>query len=446
MTPPYSPFTLRKSGSLAFLPAVLTACVLATGLMACGPDGDHVSGGQAAPANPKTGQQAGNPSGAEAPSFRNGPPIVEGASSKGVLEIVDPEDPERPLFKDFGKVPYGTDISWYTVMENTGTEPVIIRSAQAACGCTRFMDFTVTDAAGNSPDRPTSFAAAENRNIATIPVGGQIKMRMKLFTASTKPNRRKLALMRVSTNSQLHPYMTFEVSLLSSRLFIFAPDSANLTNSPISGGKSKRIKILVDSAGDPERVLGIVSTPDGIEAELITETFAGEYVWYVNVSVLPLTPLGPIRGDVVLSTTDADGNGDKGRLKLPVIASVVPDVIASPSHVSFRAFDRSVGAQFTGLLAALVPGARVKIKSARFEGEHADKFSVEYTPIKAFDDGRAIEWNFTAKLDPGYPAGYIAGSLVFELEESIGGLPESQPKNEIHVPLSGVARDPASSN
>ena len=444
MTPTHPPIALRTTRSLPPLPAVITAGLLVVGLTACG-QGDGTGSSSAPTATPNANGE-GQPAG-EAPVFHQGTPIVEGANSQGVLEVLNPENVDRPLYKEFGNVPFGTDIFWHTTMENTGTEPVIIRSAQAACGCTRFMDFTVTDAEGNSPDRPTAFAVSEDRAIATIPPGGSIQMRMKLLTAFSKANQRKLAMMRLSTDSQLEPYMTFEVGFQPTRAFVFAPASANLTNSPVSSGKSKRIKILVDRAGDPERVLGVVSTPPGIEAELLSETFAGEYIWYVNVSVPPLSKLGPIRGNVVLSTTDEDGNGDEGRLELPVIALVVPDVVASPALVSFRAFDRTVGAEFTGRLAALVPGARLKIKGARFEGEHADKLSVEYTPIKAFDDGRAIEWTYTVKLAPGHPAGYVAGALVFELEEGIGGLPEGQPINEVHVTLSGVARDaPASSN
>jgi hypothetical protein len=372
-----------------------------------------------------------------------GPPIVEGADSLGVLEVVQPENAERPLYKEFGDVAYGTNLFWNTTMKNTGTEPVIIRSAQAACGCTRFMDFRVTDAEGNGPDRPTPFAASKDRSLASIPPGGQIQMRMKLMTALSKVNQRKLAMMRLFTNSQLEPYMTFEVGFTPSRSFVFAPATANLTNSPVSSGKSKRVKILVDRAGDPERVLDVLSTPDGIEAELQTETFGGEYIWYVNVTVPPLTPLGPIRGDVILRTTDEEGNGNAGRLELPVVALVVPDVVASPNLISFRAFDRSVGAEFTGRLAALVPGARLKITGARFEGDHADKLSVEYTPVKAFDDGRALEWTYTVKMAPGHPAGYVAGTAIFELDESIGGLPADQPSNELRVTLSGAARDPA---
>lgn len=422
---PFASSTLARPASVS--PRWLGATLLVAALAGCGPE----SAQEEKDLNPAASTTA--------PTT----PAAEGATSKGVLEVVNPDNPERPLYKEFGSVPFGDELFWFTTMENTGPEPVILRSAQAACGCTQFMDFTVTDANGQGPDRATPFAASKDRVLATVPAGGQIRMRMKLQTAFSTPNQRKLALMRLSTNSQLEPYMTFEVGFDPDRAFIFAPARANLTNSPVTSGKSERIKILVDRAGDPGRVLDVVSTPEGIEAELVTESFAGEYIWYVNVTVPPLSPLGPIRGDVVLRTTDDDGSGDEGRLELPVIALVVPDVIASPNLVAFRAFDRTVGAEFTGRLAALVPGARLKVNGARFEGDHADKMSVVYSPIKPFDDGRALEWTYTAKMAPGHPQGYVAGSVVFELDESIGGLAEDQASNELRVTLSGVARDPA---
>jgi len=175
---------------------------------------------------------------------------------------------------------------------------------------------------------------------------------------------------------------------------------------------------------------------------LVTETFGGEFIWYVDVSVPPLTPLGQIRGDVVLSTTDENGQGDEGRLELPVVALVVPDVIPSPRLASLRTFNNSTGAEFTGRIVALVPGARLKVLAARVDGDHAGKYTVTFEPVKAFSDGRALEWTYTVKLGPGHPHGYVAGAVVFELEEDFGGLPEGAPANELRVTLSGVARDP----
>ncbi|QDV07564.1 hypothetical protein Poly30_30900 [Planctomycetes bacterium Poly30] len=371
---------------------------------------------------------------------------VPGTPGAGLLEVIHPDIEERPLYKEFGDVPFGTDLEWATVLGNTGTAPVVITSAQAACGCTRFMDYTVTDAEGNRPAYPTAFSIDANKDLATVPAGGTILIRMKLMTKFSKPNQRKLALMRLSTDSVARPYLTFEVGFNPTRAFVFAPDRANLLNAPFSSGKSERTKILVDRGGNPGRVLGVLSTPEGIEAELVTETFGGEYVWYVNVTVPPLSPLGPIRGEVILKTTDENGDGEEGRLELPVVALVVPDVVATPNLAMLRAFDRTKGKEFTGRIAALVPGARIKIESAQLDSVNAEKFEVSYEPVKPFDDGRAIEWSYTIKVLPDHPHGFLSGDLVLKLEESFGGLPETAPQNELRIPLSGNARDPEPEN
>lgn len=425
----------RRAAPLALL-ALLAAC----------------GSGSGSDASPGKGA---DPAAADIPAYNpdgkgtidlGGQDLVPGMPGAGRLEVVNPDIPDRPLYKEFGNVPYGTDLEWTTLLKNEGTAPVVITSAQAACGCTRFMDYTVTDAEGNRSEYPTTFSIDENRALATVPAGGTIQIRTKLMTKFSNPNQRKLALMRLFTDSVERPFLTFEVGFDPIRPFIFAPDRANLLNSPFSSGKSERIKILVDRGGDPGKVLGVVSAPEGIEAELITETFGGEYIWYVNVTVPPLSPLGAIRGEVILETTDADGNGDEGRLELPVVALVVPDVVATPKLAAFRAFDRTVGAEFTGRISALVPGARLKIESARFESPDADKFSVNFEPVKPFDDGRAIEWTYTAKIAPGHPEGFVGGDLVFELEEAFGGLPETVPQNELRITLSGNARDPQPDN
>lgn len=424
---------LPRARVLGLISALTTLPLLA--LTGCG---DSTPSGEADPGGARF-----NPNGATEIHLDGAAPVA-GTPGAGVLEVLNPELPERPLYKEFGDVAFGTVLYWTMEMRNVGTAPVNINTAQAACGCTRFMDFTVTDASGSAPARPTAFTAQAEGALATIPAGGTILMRMKLMSEFSTPNERKLAMMRLSTDSVIKPFLTFEVGFQPTRAFIFAPDRANLLNSPFSSGREKRIKILVDRAGDPERVLGVLSKPEGIEAELITETFAGEYVWYVNVSVPPLSALGTIRGDVILKTTDAEGNGDAGRLKLPVVALVVADVISTPNLAPLRAFDRSVGAEFTGRIVALVPGARLMVMGTRVESEHAEHFSIEATPIKAFQDGRAIEWSYTVKVGPGHPQGFVAGELIFELEEAFGGLPDDVPANELRVRLSGIARDPQS--
>ncbi|MEM8712766.1 MAG: hypothetical protein AAGG01_17580 [Planctomycetota bacterium] len=442
-------------GSLFSRAGLLPVGPLCVGLVLAACGGGSSEPGQADPsAGSAAGQGAeigqGDSSSADAdPRWQDSPAPLEGANSAGVLTVVDPEFPERPFYKQFGSVPFGKQEFWTFEMRNEGPEAVRILSGQEPCGCTKFIDLRITGADGapiEDPDRPgraRMFTDLSREKPAVVPPGGTVAMRCKLITSYSRVNEQKLALMRLTTDSRERPYLTFEVGFKSTRSFIFAPERANLLNAPFSAGKSERIKILVDRAGDPERVIDILSTPEGIEAELVEEPFGGEPIWYVDVSVPPVSPRGPIRGSVVLRTTDTEGKGNEGRLELPVIAEVVPDVVPSPRLAAFRTFDLSQGASFTGRITALVPGARLRVLRARFENDLPELFSATLTPIKPFDDGTAIEWQYTAKLSPGHPEGYVSGEVIFELEEAIGGLREDAPQNEVRVRLSGVARPPA---
>ncbi|MEM1453231.1 MAG: hypothetical protein AAGI22_29280, partial [Planctomycetota bacterium] len=337
-----------------------SAALLALTLAACGGGASNDAEG----ARPGSGSAQGMPELAIPVATETG---------RGLLEVVDPTYPERPLFHDFGEMIYGERREWITRFRNVGTSPVEVLSAQAACGCTRLFSMTVVPPEGGAP---TTYKSFDERPITTVPVGGELELNVLVLSQFTTPNQRKLALFRLSTNSDLEPYTTLEVSFLPKRPFIFAPTEAKLLNVPTSHGKEARVKVLVESPGDPGRVLGIESAPEGLEVALVEETFAGEFVWYIDIRVPPLTPLGVIRGAVVLRTTDSLGEGDEGRLSLPLIAQVVADVVMEKPLAALGAFKANEGTVFESRLNALVPGAKMRVLGTRIEDAGFDGIEV----------------------------------------------------------------------
>ncbi|MEM9381531.1 MAG: hypothetical protein AAGB93_16370 [Planctomycetota bacterium] len=360
-------------------------------------------------------------------------PVVTEAR-RGLLEVIDPTFPDRPYFHDTGELIYGERRAWITRFRNVGASPVEVLSAQPACGCTRLFSMTVTPPDGGPPEVLKTF---DDRPITTVPVGGELELSVLVLSKFTTPNQRKLANFRLSTDSDLEPYITLEVSILATRPFIFAPTEAKLLNTPTSHGKEARVKVLVESPGDPGRVLGIESSPDGLEVDLVEETFAGEFVWYIDIKAPPLTPLGVIRGSVVLRTTDSTGEGDGGRLALPVICQVVPDVVMEKPFAALGAFKATEGTVFESRLNALVPGAKMRVLRTRIEDAAFDGIAVEVTPVTPDDDGRAKEWQVTVRVAPGCPPGFLTGDIVFELDEPIGGTRGSEDGTELRIRLSG---------
>ncbi len=397
------------------------ALAAALPLTACGPDASDASSSRDVAAAFADG------SGAEiAP--------VPGVAGAGHLDMVDPPSTERPLYHELGELPFGSVRSWSARMHNSGSAPLGIQTIQAACGCLRVTGIDVSDPATGEVTRLRSF---DGEKVATIPAGADAEIFAQLLTAYSTPNERKLAQLRLTTDSLTTPYVTFELGFLPKRTFDFAPKEARMLNVPTSHGGSERIKVLTNRSGDPGRVLGIESVPEGITATLTEESFAGESVWFIDVDVAPLSPLRMIRGGIVLRTTDAEGNGDADRLSLPVLIHVVPDVVLEPKLVAFRGFASTAGAEFTGRLSALVPGARLGVLGTRVEAQHPEDFEVEVTPIEPDEEGRSIAWNVRVLLKPGRDPGYVNGRLVFELDEPVGGTEEGTPNDEVRVLLSG---------
>ena len=323
---------------------------------------------------------------------------------------------------------------WKVRFRNRGRGPLSILSAQAACGCTRLDAVSVIDRDGAAPRRARSLTADV---VTTVPPGGVLEVEISVLTTFTRANQRKLALFRLTTDSDLEPYVTLELSFLPTRPFMFAPAEARLLNTPTSHGGAARVKILVDRKETLARVLGVESRPDGVEVDLVTETFGGEYVWYLDVAVPPLSPLGVTRGDVVLRTTDPDGEGEDGRLKVPVIAQVVPDVILGKPQVTLGAVPTSSGATFESQLHALVPGARLRVLEARTESPLGAAVSVETAPLEPDAGGRSATWSVRVAVAPGATPGFLSGDLVLLLDEPVGGIGPDGASTELRFRLSG---------
>ncbi len=360
--------------------------------------------------------------------------LIPGERGQGLLEVIDPTVPERPLFRDFGEMNFGEEASWVTRFRNVGAGPIEILSAQAACGCTRLFQLEVVPADGSPSTKIRAFAP---RGLVTVPVGAELIMTVKVMKSYTTPNKRKLALFRLTTDSDLAPYMTLEVSFWPRRAFIMAPRELKLMNVPTSHGQEARIKVLVESTGDPGMILGIESAPEGLEVSFVEESFAGEYVWWIDVRVPPLSPLGVIRDKIILRTTDSLGEGEDGRLSLPLIVQIVPDIVLEKPLVAVGSFKTSEGTTFQSRLTALVPGAEMRVVGTRVEHATVEGIEVTATPVSPDDAGRAKLWLVVVWIPPGCPPGFITGDVVFELDEPIGGTRDSETGKELRVRMSG---------
>jgi hypothetical protein len=414
---PLAPTARDAEGQMKTALTLLTAALLAAALPSCNP----------------TEPVGEAPTGAPTEGATPGAAALDAVAGQGLLETLDPQDPARPRFHDFGEMIYGDRLTWFVRFRNSGTGPLKILNAQAACGCTRLAGMSVKEP-GRAPRVLRSFRGDV---ITTVPAGAELEVSIEILTAFTAPNQRKLALFRMTTDSDLDPYVTLELGFLPTRPFMLAPTEARLLNVPTSHGGSKRVKIIVDRKETLARILGVVSAPEGLGVDLVTESFGGEFVWYVDLSVAPLTPLGVTRGSVVLRTTDRDGTGEDGRLEVPVIAQVVPDVVLAKPLITLGAVASSEGAFFESELNALVPGAKIKVLATRVESAAPVPLEIETEALQPDADGRAALWRVRITMPPGASPGFVSGDVVFVLDEPVGGVGPDGASTELRVRLSG---------
>ncbi|MEL6715490.1 MAG: hypothetical protein AAFP86_17045, partial [Planctomycetota bacterium] len=132
-------------------------------------------------------------------------------------------------------------------------------------------------------------------------------------------------------------------------------------------------------------------------------------------------PFGVQRGSLELITTDDDGEGEDGRYRVPYVVQVVPDVSATPSVASFGLVQEGAPARASSELRALVPGARIGVRSATVEGPDGVRFEASYEPEQPDDAGRSARWTVTLAAPDGLPVGKATGVLRLELDEPFGG-------------------------
>lgn len=358
-----------------------------------------------------------------------------GTTSRGVLRVAEPQDPTFPYKHDFGEISFGETVRWSSTLVNDGPEAVTIIGSQAACQCTAVRELEILGPDGASLESHVNFRSDVN---AVVPVGGRAVLSIDVVSTASEPNKPKLALVRVQTNSVAgfaSTHLTYELRFTPTLLFEPAPSELRLLSVPTSHGGSTFIKILRRHRSDVARILDIESAPEGVEVDLIENEFGGETHWKLYAKLPPMTPMGQMRGKVVLRTTDEDGRGDEGRLTIPVVARVLPDVIANPGIFSFGRLARGTEKTVEVELQGLVPGARVQVLGHALDvGDVTDHFEVEVRSLPP-DDSHAVErWRIAITARPELPEGAHRGNLVVTLAEPFGG-GQGDGLDELHVPL-----------
>jgi hypothetical protein len=326
-----------------------------------------------------------------------------------IIQNDAPDDPSRPFFFDFGRVEHGTRQELPIYFLNTETEPIIVREIDPACACTSAKRLTLVDEAG----QVLREGNLERRgDMLTVPPGGRVELLLGVDTRSVLPNREKLAIMRITTDSLNTPWITLEIHLLTHRPFLVTPASIQLGAVPFAHGGAAQCRIMTGTKDGDSTVVGVRSTSGEVEATLDYVFVNDEHVWTLTARVPPLQPMGAMRDKIVLDTIDS--KGVEGTLAVDVWASVVEDVGFTRVNPHFGVIRVGRSATLTLELVARVPGMRVRLLDVQLSGPAAEHITATWGPTPGAyvdDEGKSETWAVSLEAGVGLAEGRFEAQL-----------------------------------
>ncbi len=347
--------------------------------------------------------------------------FAAGANRDHGIQVLNPSKPELPFYHSLGNVAYGKQYGYTYELRNVTDEAFVIDRTEPACACSRVTAIRAWK--GESPeDGFVEGDLSKRGNIVQVEPGQRFSIDIRIDTLRVNPNAGKLAVLRVYTNSPVEPHVTFELNFFPEKLFELANPAIKLGDIPLGGGIGGTVHIYSRKALNSARLVDVLSTSEGLEAEL--ELISGqESNWNLNVTTVGQVKLGPFRGKVVLRTTDSMGQGKEGRLEVPVSGRVVPQVMMYPTNLSFGQVKHGKAGTMTAGIQGLAPGHRIQISGVRFEGPSAPHLEVELERIAENTFGRSLRIDAHLRCKETAPKGPIDATitldLVDEAQESI---------------------------
>tara|TARA_R110002126_G_scaffold151471_2_gene298496 strand:+ start:3968 stop:5212 length:1245 start_codon:yes stop_codon:yes gene_type:complete len=357
-------------------------------------------------------------SGGDAPQDSNG----ADEAGRARLVFLDPEVPERPYFRDLGSVPHGTRHTLDYKMLNAGQRDITVRRIDPACACSRISRIGYQAADGTWISGNTSGEG----DVIRVPGGAELEFTIAVDTALLKPNQDKLEMVRFFTDaSSVEERNTrgglfdLEFHILSEKLFQLTPGHLSLGDIPQGAGGGSQLTIQTGQPLLPCRVIGVIDHPPELEVDLAVNDIRAETMWHLAVSLPAGLPRGAWTGTITLSTTDRNGEGNEGRLHVPVNAQVVQDVRIVPQILNMGLIQAGNVGTLAAEMHVLVPGQRVKILAAEITGDSAEHLTISYAPLRADPEGRDMLWTLKIACAADAPKGALNAIVELTLDDEV---------------------------
>ncbi len=336
-----------------------------------------------------------------------------GANREKGVEVLNPYSLDLPFYFSFGPLPYGKVFAHTFELRNIEDRAITIKRWEPACSCSRIKSMYTWK--GEEIEQGTIDGNISKRgDMLRVEPGQRFSIEILVDTKRVTPNAHKLAVLRVVTDSEVDPYLAFEINFLPERLFEQASPSLKLGDIPLGGGIGNTMQVWSRVSMGEARLIDVLSTTPGLQAEL---ELIPDHVsnWNLTVTAIGQEKRGPLRGAVVLRTTDIDGLGDAGRLEIPVEGRVVPPIMMYPSNLSFGRIAQGKGGRLTAGVNGLAPGHKIAIKQAHLTGPSAEFLTVELERIATDTFGKSVRIDVHIHCDKDTPPGEIKAELTLDL-------------------------------
>ncbi|MCA9001913.1 MAG: hypothetical protein KDB61_08320 [Planctomycetes bacterium] len=355
-----------------------------------------------------------------------------GSHAQRGVEVLNPQDPGLPFYYSFGTIPYGDRYLHSFDLRNLEDVPVTILRTEPACSCSRVKNIEAWT--GKTREEGTRAGDLSARgNMLRVEPGETFSVDILVDTLRVNPNAAKVAVLRVYTDSKVDPFLTFELHFLPEKLFELASPSLSLGDIPLGGGVGNTLQIWARVSENQVRLVDVESVSEGLEAELVLIP-GFESQWNLSVTAVGQERKGPLRGKVILRTTNSMGLGDEGRLEIPVEGRVVEPVMMYPNNLSFGRLEVGKPGSLHAGVQGLAPGHRIRVAGARVEGPSAPHLDVRLEPIAEDSFGRCARVDVHVDCKAGAPLGPIDATLTLEMPEEAQG--------NIVRPITGLVAEP----
>ena len=322
--------------------------------------------------------------------------------------------PGSPFYADLGTLVFGKVMQHTFTLRNKEDVPITIKRTIPACSCSRVHSIVT---------RPDQGEAVQGRldrtdNILTVQPGEIFDVNISVDPGQVKEGPEKLAILRMTTDSKVQSYITFEIYFKTLRLFYQANPNVDLGNIPVGGGTGATLQIHSRPIDHQARLIEVVETSPGLTAFL--EPISNlEANWNLSVTCEGQTKKGPLRGHVILSHSDPFGEGNEGRLRIQVVGTVVDAVMLYPlASLPLGQVSSKLGKTQKASVQGLAPGHHIQLKEAKISGPSAPYLELETERIGEDTFGRAQRIEFLVHAKKGIPEGPIDALLTVVLDDA----------------------------